>query len=957
MNKEYHGIQIDLSKDRLFADYSKTLLEKYYLKEGETSPQEAFARTAVAYSGGDLALAQRIYGYASKKWLGFASPVLSNAPAPGQKSKGLPISCFLLYVPDTVEGLVEHTSELRRLSVNGGGVGGHWNAVRSACEKSHGVIPFLKTVDSDMLAWRQGKTRKGAYAAYMDVTHPEIMEFIEMRGQGRDDNRTCKNLNNAVNITDEFLNAVENDLDWQLIDPATKQVRDTFKARKLWEKILSTRARHGEPYINYIDEANKKLNPILKELGLKINGSNLCFTGDTLVATADGRNAVPIKDLAEESLGVNKFPVYSSRKRKHVNQFNSSTEGEKWVTEVKNAVALKTGTQKIIRLILSDGSTFECTPEHKLAIFNGDYVKASESKGVRLQHFFSSLGDTKKYRHINSTSNGYSRQHRLIWEFKNGAIPEGFNIDHIDNSPNDTLENLQLLTVKAHLEKTSKEFSDYGNAVYNLRDKSIHVHNKSSAVELERNPRYSGISNEEILQTALILKREGKKINKFTLHEQNSNIPWSFSKNRFNGSIKNLIDIVEGRKEYSPHIYKEKLEYEVKNIFKVEELSVVDIIDEGKIEDVYDLQVEDNHNFNIITRTMDNEFLQCSGILVHNCNEIHLATNEERTAVCCLSSLNLEYYDEWKDSTIVEDLVEFLDNVLQYFIDHAPDNISRAKFSAMQERSIGVGVMGFHTFLQKKRVAFESAIAKSWNKNIFKFIKERADKSSAELAVRKGAFPDWYKCMSQDNKEHFKRNAHLIAVAPTANNAMILDVSPSIEPYAANIYVQRSRIGAHKVISKYLFRLLEEKFQEFSPEELNGISFDEWLMDQYSSIINNEGSVQHLSYLNENDKATFKTAYEIDQRWVVDHARDRQEFIDQGQSVNLFFPSESTKESVNLIHLRAFSQKGTGVPLKGLYYYRTKAGSKAENVNKKVERKALEEEKDASSDECLACHS
>ena len=206
----------------------------------------------------------------------FASPVLSNAPKPNEKVKALPISCFLSYVPDTLEGLIEHTSELRWLSVKGGGVGGHWSDVRSVSDIAPGPVPFLHTVDADMTAYRQGKTRKGSYAAYMDVSHPDIMEFLTVRIPTGDVGRKCLNIHHAVNVTDEFMTAVEDDEDWNLIDPNDTKVRETYKARKIWETILETRFRTGEPYLNFIDTANRYLPKPMKKKGLKIHGSNLC---------------------------------------------------------------------------------------------------------------------------------------------------------------------------------------------------------------------------------------------------------------------------------------------------------------------------------------------------------------------------------------------------------------------------------------------------------------------------------------------------------------------------------------------------------------------------------------------------------------------------------------------------------------------------------------------------------
>jgi len=289
-NEKYLGIDIDISKDRELSEQAQQLLTNYYCLENEPSPQYAFARASVAYSFGDINLAQRIYDAASKGWFMFASPVLSNAPLPGAKVKSLPISCFLSYVPDSLEGLIEHSSELRWLSVKGGGVGGHWSSVRAVSDKAPGPIPFMHTVDADMVAYRQGKTRKGSYAAYMDISHPDIVEFVGIRVPTGDVNRKCLNLHHAVNLTDDFMQAVANDEDWKLIDPDDKTVRDTIKARKLWETILETRYRTGEPYLNFIDTVNRALPKSQKELGLRIKGSNLC--NEIHLVTDEKRTAV-----------------------------------------------------------------------------------------------------------------------------------------------------------------------------------------------------------------------------------------------------------------------------------------------------------------------------------------------------------------------------------------------------------------------------------------------------------------------------------------------------------------------------------------------------------------------------------------------------------------------------------------------------------------------------------------
>ena len=582
---QYMGIKIDEARDKLLSEQANKLLKDYYCQTGETSPQQAFARASKAYSYGDNKLAQRIYDYASKGWFMFASPVLSNAPLNNKKIKALPISCFLSFVPDSLEGLIDHTAELRWLSVKGGGVGGHWSAVRSVSDIAPGPIPFLHTVDADMIAYRQGKTRKGSYAAYMDVSHPDIEEFLSVRIPTGDVGRKCLNLHNAVNVTDEFMRAVKQGKEWHLKDPNDGTIRETMPARKLWEKILEVRFRTGEPYVNFIDTANKYLPETQKKLGLKIHGSNLC-------------------------------------------------------------------------------------------------------------------------------------------------------------------------------------------------------------------------------------------------------------------------------------------------------------------------------------------------------NEIHLATNEERTAVCCLSSLNLEMYDDWKDTSIVRDLIRFLDNVLQFFIDHAPDDLSKAKYSASQERSLGLGAMGYHSYLQKHRISFEKS--DDINKEIFDHINVEAQLETLSLGKERGEAPDM--------KGTGRRNAHLLAIAPNANSSMIVSTSPSIEPHKANAYTHRTRAGSHLIKNKYLAEVLD--------------SYDMNKPEVWTSIITNGGSVQHLQFLSDKEKEVFKTAVEIDQVRLVELGGQRQKYLCQGQSLNVFFPAGASKKYLTKTHIKAWENE-----CKGLYYLRTEVSNRAENVSQKVELNKLRDYQDIKKeeDDCINC--
>ena len=302
------------------------------------------------------------------------------------------------------------------------------------------------------------------------------------------------------------------------------------------------------------------------------------------------------------------------------------------------------------------------------------------------------------------------------------------------------------------------------------------------------------------------------------------------------------------------------------------------------------------------------------------CSEITLPTGidhlgNDRTAVCCLSSLNLEYFDEWKDHPrIFEDIMRFLDNVLQDFIDRAPDGMSKAKYSAMRERSVGLGVMGFHSFLQSKNVPMESAMSKVWNKKIFQHIKQGVDGASKILADERGA------CLDAKEVGINERFSNKLAIAPTASISIIAgNSSPGIEPFAANSFTQKTLTGSFNVRNKNLLKLLEQKGKN---------SEDIW-----SSITINEGSIQHLDFLDEHEKLVFKTAQEMDQRWIIDLAAERQEYICQAQSLNIFLPGNVSKKYLHEIHFRAW-QKG----LKSLYYCRSTSVQRADKVSNKTQK-------------------
>ena len=591
---EYLGIKIDLERDKLFDELGIKRLKESYMREDEESPQQRFAFVSKTF-GSNLAHSQRLYEYSSLHWLSYSTPILSF----GRSKRGMPISCFLNYIEDTAEGLVDNLSETNWLSMLGGGVGIGFG-IRSADDKSTGVMPHLKMYDASSLAYRQGRTRRGSYAAYLDISHPDIINFLEMRKPTGDQNMRCLNLHHGINIPDSFMQIIENCMidpnandDWELIDPASKIVREVVSAKTLWQMILELRMHTGEPYIHFIDTSNRKLPQWLKDKGLKVHQSNLC-------------------------------------------------------------------------------------------------------------------------------------------------------------------------------------------------------------------------------------------------------------------------------------------------------------------------------------------------------SEIILPTNEQRTAVCCLSSLNLETYDEWKDNELfLRDVAEMLDNVLQYFIDNAPDTISRAKFSASQERSIGVGALGFHAYLQKHDIAFEGVMAKVANNKIFKSIREGLDAANLQLGAERGEAPDAIGTG--------RRFSHVMAIAPNASSSIIMgNTSPSIEPYRANAYRQDTLSGSFLNKNKHLDAII--KRATATEEEYNDI---------WSSIIANDGSVQHLSLLSEMQKAVYKTALEIDQRWVIDLAADRQEYIDQAQSLNVFLRPDVHIKYIHAIHFMAW-KKG----LKTLYYCRSEKIGKADKVSKRIEREVIKEldmTQIALGNDCIAC--
>ncbi|MDP3115802.1 MAG: ribonucleoside-diphosphate reductase subunit alpha [Phenylobacterium sp.] len=592
-------VEVDRSRDALLTDFGKTTLEDRYLLAGE-SYQDMFARVATAFAD-DADHAQRIYDYISNLWFMPSTPVLSN----GGADRGLPISCFLNAVRDSLDGIQGVWNENVALASNGGGIGTYWGGVRSIGEKvkgagqTSGIIPFIRVMDSLTLAISQGSLRRGSAAVYLDVHHPEIEEFLEIRKPSGDFNRKSLNLHHGINITDEFMEAVRAGEQFGLRSPKTNEVIREVDARSLWQKILEIRLQTGEPYLIFSDTVNRAMPQHQRELGLKVRQSNLC-----------------------------------------------------------SEIMLHTG------------------------------------------------------------------------------------VDHL-----------------------------------------------------------------------------------------------------------------------------------------------------GK----------------------------------------------DRTAVCCLSSVNAEKFLEWRDHpTFIEDVMRFLDNVLQDFISRAPGEMDNAVYAAIRERSVGLGLMGFHTFLQAQNVPFESALAKSWNMRLFKHLRRHCDAASRKLAEERGPCPD------AAERGVMERFSHKLAIAPTASISIICGgTSAGIEPIPANIYSHKTLSGTFAVRNPYLERLLDEK-------GLNTPAV-------WDTILENEGSVQHLDGLTDDEKDVFKTAFEIDQRWVVELAADRTPDICQSQSVNLFLPGDVDKWDLHMLHWMAW-ERGC----KSLYYLRSKSVQRASHAGAAVAELGLPamappEHERTDYEECLAC--
>ena len=368
-----HGIKVDYNRDSLFDELGRIRLKESYMKDDEVSPQERFAFVSNKF-GSDPEHAQRLYEYSSKHWLSYSTPILSF----GRSKRGLPISCFLNYIEDTAEGLVDNLSETNWLSMLGGGVGIGFG-IRSADDKSTGVMPHLKMYDASSLAYRQGRTRRGSYAAYLDISHPDIINFLEMRKPTGDQNMRTLNMHHGINIPDAFMEIIEQcminpefDDSWKLVDPASNEVRETVSAKELWQRILEMRMMTGEPYLHFIDESNRKLPQHLKDLGLEIHQSNLCLTGDTLVNV--------IIDNDKRSIRLDEVITFFNEGKEITVESKNLNSGIVEYSQITNAAMTARNSQLILIEDEESGKSIRCTPEHKIYTKNRGYVMAKDLK-------------------------------------------------------------------------------------------------------------------------------------------------------------------------------------------------------------------------------------------------------------------------------------------------------------------------------------------------------------------------------------------------------------------------------------------------------------------------------------------------------------------------------------------------------------------------------------------------
>lgn len=887
----------------------KTLMGGYLLPNETPKGMWQRAARASATALNKPELEEKFFDLMWKNWLCLSTPVAANSGV----DRGLNISCFGSYVPDSVVGIFDTVKEIAMLSKHGGGTSAFFGDVRGRGEKikgngkSDGVIPFNKIFDSTVLGVSQGGVRRGAFASYLPVTHPDIHEFLEMRRPSGDLNRQCLNIHHGVTITDDWMQKV---------------VNGDKEARELWIKIMKTRFETGEPYLLFIDNANNQAPETYKKNDLKIKASNLCLQEDTLVLTKNMGHQ-PIKNLVGKTVEI--------------------WDGINWV---KNNQFRKTGQSELLRVTLKDGSHMDVTPYHKFILETGEKIEAQDlSVGSILKH------------HSQVVSTRIENQKAAY--LKGFLVAEGTKLNDRPVLQIYDKKNVCQQKLQESLEELGEPIEINTNAKTEIKF------------------RFEPKNNRSIM--------EGLAPFKYELFEWSTKYKERLPKSIFNWSFENKVDFIAGVMDGDGTVVDntESTCYQIASIHKqwilqfqqllktlglyssvnlMRKAGTTDFHDgygAYKTKDCYRLTISNvsarklaqicdfqrlkkfpqkkgyNTKPNFITvakiekleGTYDvycttvpttNNFALSNGLMTGNCSEIFLHSDEKHTFVCCLSSLNLARWDEWKDTDAAYLSTWFLDGVMQEFINktEGKEGFERARAFAIKSRALGLGVLGFHTLLQEKMLDFEGLPTYLLNKQIFKKLQKETTRASEDLAKEYGE-PEW--CVGFG-----VRNTHRMALAPTVSNSLISGgVSAGIEPIIANAYANKSAKGTFLVQNKTLEKLLESKGQNTALV--------------WSSIVNNEGSVQHLDCLTKEEKEVFKTAREINQFALVKLAADRQQFIDQGQSVNLFFPANVNPKYFSEVHIEAWKQG-----MKSLYYCRTTSALKADSGSREYKRESTE---------------
>lgn len=873
------AVLIDFSRDKLFDLFTLQTIQERYMVPGETSPQEAFARACAAF-GDDPDHAQYLYDCVSKGWFMFATPLLSN----GGTARGLPISCFLSVAEDSREGIFAHYTETGWLSSVGGGVGGYWPLRSNGERTSHGsattgMMGFVPVVDRLILAVSQGDTRRGSYAAYADISHPEIEEFIVGRKPtGGAAERKFTNLHNAVNITDEFMIAVRDDTQFNLRDLHSGRVTKTMRARDLWRLIIDTRMQTGEPYLHFVDTSNRAMPEGQKKKGLRIHQSNLCVSPQTELLTDVGYK--PIVTLSGSPTKI--------------------WNGEAW----EQVVVEHTGEDmEMIRVWFDDGSHLDVTPYHKFYDADGVCYRAADLRpGMLLEAQNHPVIDLPSdafydidtaYTAGWATLSGFEDKNRIA-AYASHAVPDS------------ALKRLMQRSVDIQTDEDGGSLIRY----------------EPGTIPAGRAPMRWALSA-RLAWLGGALDAAGAWID---LGEEG----------RFLGFATDDADLVQELRLVALESGLLSPRIRVTDTgcgFMLNEFEVSHLIHEGYLLR-FEAPMGPSIRFHFLPKVADVHALPwrsdtfCftapargrgvfNGILTGNCTEIMLPTGRDnddkmRTAVCCLSSVNAEKFHEWRhDPRFIPAVMRMLDNALQVFIDKAPAALANAVYSAMMERSVGLGALGFHAALQNRLIPFESEEARLFNISLFTHMRQGADETSRELAIERGEAPDMI--------GYGERFSHKLALAPNASSSILCgNTSPSTEPWRANAYLHKTTSGSFSVKNRALERELDK---------LGMNTAEVW-----KSIIANEGSVQHL-VIPGLLKKVFKTATEIDQIWIIIHAADRKDLIDQGQSVNVFFEHDADAGAINKVHYLAWEW---GV--KSLYYLRSTTPKRAENTNTAVNR-------------------